>query len=263
MSTELVTLEVRDTIATLTLNRPDVRNAMTAEMGRCVEASVARVNAMPEVRVVVVTGAGRAFSSGGDLDSLAKDAGLGDAGDGLGGGANFYRLYLSIGRLAVPSIAAINGHAIGAGLCFALACDLRVMHEQAKVGMTFVKIGIHPGMAATWNLPRIVGPAQAADLLYTGRLLDAREALAMGLVNRVAGDDAFRATVEELARSIAANGPVAVRALKETLRGSATRTIDDAIVREAHAQAMTFQTDDAREGISAVKAKREPRFTGR
>lgn len=264
MSTELVTLDVRDTIATVTLNRPDVRNAMTAEMGRCVEAVVERVNAMTDVRVVVVTGAGRAFSSGGDLDSLAKDAGLGGAGgEGLGGGASFYSLYLSIGRLAVPSIAAINGHAIGAGLCFALACDLRVMHEQAKVGMTFVKIGIHPGMAATWNLPRIVGPSQAADLLYTGRLVDAREALSMGLVNRVGNDDNFDTIVAELAHSIAANGPVAVRALKQTLRGSATRTLEDAIVREAHAQAMTFQTDDAREGISAVKAKRNPRFTGR
>lgn len=263
MSTELVKLEVRDTVATLTLNRPDVRNAMTAEMGRCVEAAVARINAMSDVRVVVVTGAGRAFSSGGDLVSLAKDAGLGAAGDGLGGGANFYSLYLSIGRLDVPSIAAINGHAIGAGLCFALACDLRVMHDQAKVGMTFVKIGIHPGMAATWNLPRIVGPSHAADLLYTGRLVDAREALAMGLVNRIAADDTFAATVGEMAQSIAANGPIAVRALKQTLRGSATRTLEEAIVREADTQAKTFETDDAREGISAVKAKREPRFTGR
>jgi len=263
MPTELVTLEVRDTVATLTLNRPDVRNAMTAEMGRCVEAAVERINAMSDVRVVVVTGAGRAFSSGGDLGSLAKDAGLGVAGDGLGGGANFYSLYLSIGRLDVPSIAAINGHAIGAGLCFALACDLRVMHEQAKVGMTFVKIGIHPGMAATWNLPRIVGPSHAADLLYTGRLVAAHEALAMGLVNRVATGETFHATVGELARSIAANGPVAVRALKQTLRGSAKRTLEEAIVREADAQAKTFETDDAREGISAVKAKREPRFTGR
>ena len=93
----------------------------------------------------------------------------------------------------------LRGAAWGAGLCFALACDLRVMHEQAKVGMTFVKIGIHPGMAATWNLPRIVGPSHAADLLYTGRLVDAREALSMGLVNRVAGDDSFRATVDDLA----------------------------------------------------------------
>ena len=135
--------------------------------------------------------------------------------------------------------------AIGAGLCFALACDLRVMHEQAKVGMTFVRIGIHPGMAATWNLPRLVGPAHAADLLYTGRLVDAREALAMGLVSRIADDATFAAAVRDLARSIAENGPLAVRALKETLRGTADRTLDEAIVREADAQAGTFQSADA------------------
>jgi enoyl-CoA hydratase/carnithine racemase len=263
MPNELVKLKTHGGIATLTLDRPDARNAMTAEMGRQVERTVERLNADPGVRVVVVTGAGRAFSAGGDLDSLAKDAGLdGGQSEGLGGGASFYRLYLSISRLAVPSIAAINGHAIGAGLCFALACDLRVMHERAKVGMTFVKIGIHPGMAATWNLPRLVGPAHAADLLYTGRLVEADEALALGLVNRVAGAD-FDAVVEDLAKSIAANGPVAVRALKETLRGSAERTIDDAVVHEAATQAMTFATADAREGITAIREKRQPEFTGR
>lgn len=263
MPNDLVDLKIQRGIATLTLDRPDARNAMTAAMGRQVEDAVDRLNASPDVRVVVVTGAGRAFSAGGDLDSLAKDAGLaGGQSEGLGGGASFYRLFLSISRLAAPSIAAINGHAIGAGLCFALGCDLRVMHERAKVGMTFVKIGIHPGMAATWNLPRLVGPAHAADLLYTGRLVDAREALAMGLVNRIAADD-FDAVVAELAHSIAANGPLAVRALKETLRGSADRTIDDAVVREAATQEMTFGTADAREGITAIREKREPKFTGR
>jgi enoyl-CoA hydratase/carnithine racemase len=262
MSDALITTNVDDGIATLTLNRPDTRNAMTAEMGRCVEAAVDALNARNDVRVVVVTGAGRAFSSGGDLDSLAKEAGLSDAGDGLNGGANFYRLFLSVDRLRVPSIAALNGHAIGAGLCFALACDLRVMHEHAKVGMTFVKIGIHPGMAASWNLPRLIGSSNAADLLFTGRLVDAKEALSMGLVNRVAGEADFATTVSEVARSIAANGPLAVRALKETLRGTFTRTIDEAVVREADAQARTFKSADAREGISAIKEKRSPRFKG-
>jgi enoyl-CoA hydratase len=263
MPDALILTTVDAGIATLTLNRPDARNAMTAEMGRRVEAAVDALNARDDVRVVVVTGAGRAFSSGGDLDSLAKEAGLSDAGDGLEGGASFYRLFLSVGRLKAPSIAAINGHAIGAGLCFALACDLRVMHEQAKVGMTFVKIGIHPGMAASWNLPRLIGASRAADLLYTGRLVGAAEALALGLVNRVAADGDFAAAVRELATSIAANGPLAVRALKETLRGSAGRTIEEAVVREAEAQAGTFKSADAREGILAIKEKRAPRFTGR
>jgi enoyl-CoA hydratase len=128
--------------------------------------------------------------------------------------------------------------------------------------MTFVKIGIHPGMAATWNLPRLIGHANAADLLYTGRLVRAEEALAMGLVNRIAGDD-FDNAVAELASAVAANGPVSIRALKQTLAGTEDRDIQQAIEREAEAQAMTFRTADAREGIQAIMDKRAPKFEGR
>jgi len=262
MAFENISVETSGGVGRITLNRPNERNAMSPEMGQEVEAAVAQLNDDDTLRVVVVSGAGKAFSSGGDLKSLAREAGLSSEGQGLGGGAAFYKLYLSIAALRVPSIAAINGHAIGAGLCFALGCDLRVMHSRAKIGMTFVKIGIHPGMAATWNLPRLIGAARAADLLYTGRLLDAEEALAIGLVNRVAGDD-FAASVDELAATIAANGPLAIRALKQTLRGSAGRSIEDAVVIEAQAQAQTFQSEDAREGIAAVMEKRLPRFLGR
>ncbi len=262
MAFENISVETSGGVGRITLNRPNERNAMSPEMGQEVEAAVAQLNDDDTLRVVVVSGTGKAFSSGGDLKSLAREAGLSSEGQGLGGGAAFYKLYLSIRALRVPSIAAINGHAIGAGLCFALGCDLRVMHSRAKIGMTFVKIGIHPGMAATWNLPRLIGAARAADLLYTGRLLDAEEALAIGLVNRVAGDD-FAASVDELAATIAANGPLAIRALKQTLRGSAGRSIEDAVVIEAQAQAQTFQSEDAREGIAAVIEKRLPRFLGR
>jgi enoyl-CoA hydratase/carnithine racemase len=249
-------------VATLRLNRPDALNAMTLDMGREIESAVDRLNSDDDIRVVVVTGAGKAFSSGGDLKTLAKEAGLSDEGSDLGGGRVFYGSFLSVRNLRMPSIAAINGHAIGAGLCFSLGCDLRVMHSRAKVGMTFVKIGIHPGMAATWNLPRIIGPTRAADLLYTGRLLGADEALELGLVNRTGGDD-FAEQVSELAGQIAGNGPVAVRALKDTLRGTTDRTIEEALGAEADAQAMTFETDDSKEGIRAVMEKRIPKFSGK
>jgi enoyl-CoA hydratase len=262
VSYESISIETTDGIGRLTLNRPDERNAMTATMGAEIRDAVDAFNRDRNARVVVVRGAGKAFSGGGDLGSLAKEAGLESDAEDLGGGANFYRSFLSVRHLQMPSIAAINGHAIGAGLCFALGCDMRVMHERARVGMTFVKIGIHPGMAATWNLPRLVGHAVAADLLYTGRLVRAEEALAVGLVNRIAGD-AFDETVEELAAAVAANGPVAVRALKETIAGTDERTIDEALERESDAQAMTFRTDDAREGIRAIREKREPKFEGR
>ncbi len=265
MSSDLLLVDRSEPIVRITLNNPEQRNAMPPEMGIALTEAVQEINADRKARVVVVRGAGRAFSAGGNLDNLEaetrgereREAG------GLGGGARFYRLFLSIRDLEVPTIAAVNGHAVGAGLCFALAHDLRVIHERAKLGVTFTRLGIHPGMAATWTLPRLIGSSRAADLLYTGRLITAQEALEMGIANRIGGDDDFDATVNELAERIAGSGPVAVRGVKETLRGTFDRTIDDALEREGAVQARTFTTDDAKEGIAAIKARREPEFKGR
>jgi enoyl-CoA hydratase/carnithine racemase len=252
----------RGEIARITLARPAERNAMTPLMGREIMRAVADLNADDSVRVVVIAGEGKGFCSGADLRTLGAEAGSGEEDEGLGGGENFYRAFLSIRDLRVPSIAAINGHAIGAGFCFSLGTDLRVVHRDAKVGMTFVRLGIHPGMAASWTLPRLVGPAAAADLLYTGRLVGAEEALALGIANRIAGDN-FAAVVDELAGQIASSAPLAVRATKQTLRGSEGRTIDDALTREASVQAVTFTTEDAAEGIRAMREKRPAQFHGR
>jgi len=252
----------RGEIARITLARPAERNAMTPRMGREIVRAVAEINADDSVRVVVITGEGKGFCSGADLRTLGAEAGSGEEAEGLGGGENFYRAFLSIRDLRVPSIAAINGHAIGAGFCFSLGADVRVMHRDAKVGMTFVRLGIHPGMAATWTLPRLIGPAWAADLLYTGRLVGADEALALGIANRVAGDD-FVSVVDEMAGQIASSAPLAVRETKRTLRGSEARTIDDALTREASVQAVTFTTEDAAEGIRAMREKRPAQFRGR
>jgi enoyl-CoA hydratase/carnithine racemase len=262
MSFEQIEVTKGVSVARITLSRPAERNAMTPQMGREIARAVEELNADDAVRVVVITGAGKGFCSGADLRTLGAEAGSGDADEGLGGGESFYRAFLSIRDLRVPSIAAINGHAVGAGFCFALGADLRVIHRDAKVGMTFVRLGIHPGMAATWTLPRLVGPSIAADLLYTGRLLGADEALALGVANRVAGDD-FDAVVGEMADAIASAAPVAVRATKQTLRSSERRSIDDALVREASVQAMTFTTADAAEGIQAMREKRRAVFKNR
>ncbi|HYB98921.1 MAG TPA: enoyl-CoA hydratase/isomerase family protein [Candidatus Limnocylindrales bacterium] len=262
MPYEQILVETSGGIGRMTLNRPAERNAMTPRMGQEMRRAVAELNADHGVRVVVIRGAGKGFCSGADLRTLGAETSAGSGEEGLGGGENFYRAFLSIRDLRVPSIAAINGHAVGAGLCFALGADLRVMHRDAKVGMTFVRLGIHPGMAATWTLPRLIGPSRAADLLYSGRMVGAEEALAMGLVNRVAGDD-FDAAVEELAAGIAAAAPLAVRGLKQTLSATEQRSLDDALVREASVQATTFATADAAEGIQAMREKRTPQFTGR
>ena len=265
-ASDQVRVDSKDGIVRLTLNSPETRNAMTPAMGEAIRQAVAEINEDRDARVVVVSGAGKGFSAGGNLKSLEEEALAGTtgtrAGQGIGGGRSFYSLFLSIRDLEVPSIAAINGHAIGAGFCFALGCDLRIIHRKAKLGMTFVKLGIHPGMAATWNLPRLIGPARAAELLYTGRVIDGEEAVKMGIASRVADDD-FDEVVDNLAREIASAAPIAVKALKQTLRGTFDRDIEDTIAVEADAQAMTFETQDAMEGIRAIQERRPPEFRGR
>jgi len=257
---EYTELHVADYVAELVLNRPDTRNAMTAAMGREIRDVVAEVNARDDVRAVIVRGAGKSFSAGGDLDMLGQRSA--DTADGNRVAMRaFYGLYLSIRDLHVPSIAAINGHAIGAGACFAVACDLRYASAGAKLGFTFVKLGLHPGMGATHLLPRLVGPAVAADLLLTGRILEAAEAERMGLVNGV-GDDAV-ALARDKARAIAGCAPIAVAQTKASLRGALDRTLEDSLEGEARCQAVDYGTEDLAEGIAAVRAKRAPVFRGR
>ena len=263
MSYEHIQLIRDGHVATLKLNRPEARNAMSIAMGDEVARAVEDVRADADIRVLVVTGEGRAFSGGGDLGMLAADAGIGEAHAGMGGPPReFYNRYLSVATLPIPTLAAINGHAIGAGFCFALACDLRIASSNAKLGMTFTKLGIHPGMGATYFLPRLLGTARAAELLFSGRIIDATEAERLGIVSRVAPRDAFSAAVSTLARDIAAAAPIAVRMVKRALYRGVEHSLDDALDLESFQQSATFQTSDAREGITAVLEKREPRFTG-
>ena len=185
-------------VALLVLDQPEMRNAMSDEMTQSWVRAVDHLAADTSVRAVVVTGEGRGFCSGGNLSWLAQDpdATVDDLRRRM---LPFYRAWLSIRRLEVPTIAAINGAAIGAGLCVALACDIRYAARGAKMGVPFTKLGIHPGMAGTHLLPDVVGPAAARDLFLTGRLVDAEEALGLGLVSRVMDPDGFLADVLEVA----------------------------------------------------------------
>ena len=166
MASELVQIERRaDGVTLLTLNDPERLNAMTEAMGGAIQNAVTKLKDDAGIRAIVLTGAGRAFSAGGDLDMLVRMTQAGNADRGGPTRAahrafmgRFYRMYLSVRDLAVPTIAALNGPAIGAGLCVALACDLRIVAREAKLALNFTKLGIHPGMAATWTLPRIIGP---------------------------------------------------------------------------------------------------------
>jgi enoyl-CoA hydratase len=159
-------------VAILTFNDPERRNAMTQAMGEAFAECVTELAADPEVRAVILTGAGRAFSAGGDLGMIGSRAREGAQRPGLGRRGirdamrSFYKLFLSVRDLPCPTIAAVNGAAIGAGLCVALACDVRVASGEAKLGLNFTALGLHPGMGATWTLPRLVGPALAAEILF-------------------------------------------------------------------------------------------------
>jgi len=253
-------------IVTLAFNRPETRNAMTPEMGEEVIRAVNEVRADDGVRVVVLTGAGKAFCSGGNLSMIAQDTGArtgGGAPSMLGSPREFYARFLTIRDLPVPTIAAINGHAIGAGLCIALACDLRIAAADAKMGMTFTKLGIHPGMGATFLLSRLVGTARACELFFTGRVFDAVEAERLGVVNHAVPRDRFEPTVRALAHEIAVAAPIAVRLVKKSIYRGVQHTLDDMLDYEALNQGFTFTTADAREGVTAMMEKRAPKFEGK
>jgi enoyl-CoA hydratase/carnithine racemase len=270
MGSASVSLERRGHVAVLTFEDPERLNAMTEAMGRALSARVDELRDDADLRAVVLTGAGRAFSAGGDFEMIIAK---GEAGRRDPGGEtrqasrdfmrNFYSMYLRVRELPCPTIAAINGPAIGAGFCVALACDLRVAAQRAKLGLNFVRLGMHPGMGATWTLPRIVGHAIASELLYTGRIIDGEEAARLGLVNRAVGGEDVLAEALALADEIAISSPLAVRGVREALAGSGTATLSEQLDFEAAEQSRNYESEDLVEGIAAVREKRPPSFRGR
>ncbi|HEX6486080.1 MAG TPA: enoyl-CoA hydratase-related protein [Nocardioidaceae bacterium] len=251
-----------DGVVLMTLDNPEQRNAMSDEMTSSWSAAVDRLALDRSVRAVVVTGAGTAFCSGGNTGWIAgePDAEVDYLRTRM---IAFYRAWLSIRKLEVPTIAAVNGPAIGAGLCLALACDLRYASSSAKLGAPFVKLGMHPGMAATYLLPDVVGNAHARDLLLTGRIADAEESLRLGMVSRVIPDQDFLEEVLEVAAGIAASAPIPSRYTTLALRHGGHAEFESAVQWEALAQPITLATADLQEGIAAAREKRPAKFTGR
>ena len=251
-----------DGVVLVTLSRPERRNAMSEAMTAGWARLMAALRADPDVRVLVVTGEGVAFCSGGDTGSIVRepDAGPAEVRERM---LAFYRAWLAVRELEVPTIAALNGSTVGAGAGLALACDLRHAAASARFSVPFTRLGISPGMATTALLPEVVGIAAARDLLLTGRALDAQEMLRLGLVSSVSGDDGFLDGVLRLAHTIAAAAPVAVRLSKAALAGGAPADIATALEWEALAQSVTLATEDALEGFAATRERRAPRFIGR
>jgi len=260
MSDPAVRFTMSDAIGVITLNRPDNRNSMTPELLDAFAAASAEARAA-ELRCLVVTGTGTCFSSGADFKStLQRD------GDQRAAHERSYAMYapfLSLLDITAPVIGALNGHTVGGGFGLALVCDLRIGARDAKYGANFVKLGLAPGMAISYLLPRLIGVARASELLLTGRLVDGTEAERLGILSRAVDAGDVLGEALGLARTIADNAPLAVRATKRAIRRGLDLQVRDAAELEAYAQAESVATDDAREGIAALLAKRPPKFTGR
>ena len=259
MAAAAVQFTASGSIGVITLHRPDNRNSMTPELLDAFVAATAAARAA-DLRCLVVTGTGSCFSSGADFKSVVQRDH--DQRPPNERSYAMYEPFLGLLDVEVPVIGALNGHSVGGGFGLALLCDLRIGARDAKYGANFVKLGLAPGMAISYLLPRLIGLARANELLFTGRLVDGAEAAQLGILNRAvaAGDVLDQAMA--LAREIAGNAPIAVRATKRAIQRGLELQIRDAARLEAYAQAESVQTADAREGIAALLAKRPPTFTG-
>jgi len=255
-------LEIESGIATVTLDQPERRNAMSVEMGEEFLSALGSLRDQKDVRILVLTGRDTAFCAGGDLGLIGSHA-SGSREDNQATMRDFYRRFLSVLDLPIPTLASINGYAIGAGLCFALACDLRIASETARMGMNFVRLGLHPGMGATYLLPRLVGVSRACELFFTGDLITGAEAARIGLVNRAVPAGQLSEETRRLAERIASNAPGPLRAVKRGTYQGITASLEQVFDYESAQQAVCFETEDFLEGIAAAREKRHPKFKGR
>jgi 2-(1,2-epoxy-1,2-dihydrophenyl)acetyl-CoA isomerase len=256
----MILTETTDRVATITLNRPEKLNAFGGSMRDDLVAALDAAAADDAVRCVVITGAGRAFCAGGDVDAMRRMQQEDDE-------ASFAAL-LDAGRAIVTRIRAmpkivvamINGAAAGAGCNLALACDYRIASADATLGETFVRIGLHPDWGGTWFLPRLVTPSRALEMMVTGRMVAADEALALGMVDRVVSPERLGDETAALARAVAAGPPAAIAAIKRAVYASGANELTAQLELEVRHQRAAFASAEGREGIAAFLEKRMPRF---
>lgn len=254
---EVIFEEVKTGVGVLTLSEPTALNAMDEAMATVFQEKIEALRAIP-LRALIITGAGRAFSAGGNLDMLEAKAKLSRE-ENTARMLKFYKSFLCIRELGIPLIAAVNGHAIGAGLCLALACDIRVVAEDAKLGMTFTRLGLHPGMGGTYFLQEVVGKSGALELLLTGRVIRGQQVLDFGMAREICAGNDVLTRAEAIASEIIECGPLATKQLLETLRGSDAE-LEAALVREAECQSENYASAEFLEGVRAIREKRSPRF---
>ena len=257
---EAVRYHQEATVGIITLDRPDNRNSMTPELLDAFAAASAAARSDTQIRCVVVTGTGTCFSSGADFKSTLQ---RNEAATPEERSYAMYVPFLSLLDLEVPIVGALNGHTVGGGFGLALVCDIRIGARDAKYGANFVKLGLAPGMAISYLLPRVVGYPKANELLLTGRLVGGDEAERLGILNKCVAAEDVLGEAMSIARTIAANAPLAVKATKAAIRRGLALTVKEAARQEAVAQAATVDSEDCREGVAALLEKRSPNFVGR
>lgn len=261
-----ILFEVEQGIATLTLNRPETRNIITsAEMIAEIRTVCKTVNEDLNIKVLIITGTDPAFSSGGNVKEMASKKGMFQGGPAKlmeGYRKNVQQIPLAIHQVEIPTIAAVNGAAIGAGCDLALMCDMRIASEKAKFGETFLNVGIIPGDGGAYFLPKVVGMARACEMTFTGDVLTGKDALDMGLVNYLTQHEDLLPRAMELARKIAGKPPEALRMAKRLLYMGQSMTLSHLLEQSAAFQALCHHTKDHEEALSAMFEKRKPNFKG-
>jgi enoyl-CoA hydratase/carnithine racemase len=263
MSYEYVLLSHADHVGTLTLNRPDKLNAFAGRMRQEIADGVRELAGDDGVRVLVITGAGRAFCAGADIGYMRELTERADV-DGFRDLVEAGREVVTAIRAAEkPVIASVNGPAAGGGANLALACDIRIASDKASIGQTFNRIGLHPDWGGTYFLPRLVGPSKALELIFSGEMIDPQEAERLGIFNKVVPHRLLDEETHEWALALAAKPPVALARAKAAVYRSDGATLDEMLDLELAHQLACFQTKDVREGLKAFLEKRAPTFHGR
>ncbi|MHB2017763.1 MAG: enoyl-CoA hydratase/isomerase family protein [Candidatus Xenobia bacterium] len=260
---ELIQYVQEGPVATLILNRPERLNAFHGDMRELLSDGLARAEATADVRVLVITGAGRAFCAGGDIEFMAgmlAEKRYEELRHLLEAGS---RMVSAMRESRLPIIGCINGVAAGAGVNIALACDMRIAASTATFSEAFVKVGLHPDWGGTYFLPRLVGPSRAMKMMMTGETLSAQKALEVGLVDEVVPPEELAGATRKLAEQIAAGPPVAIRSIKQAVYAGHDQDLTTMLEMEAEAQERCFRSEDAREGLAAFRDKRRPAFQGR
>jgi enoyl-CoA hydratase len=255
MAYESIIFEKEENIAIITFNRPDARNAVNDQVRAEFTAAIAEVEADDEIRVMILTGSGKAFASGVDIKEFSKTTPY--------HAHNLYRLGERVEKLPKPVIAAVNGFSLGGGNEIALGCDVIIASERAKFGQPELNIGIIPGGGATQRLPRMIGVCRAKELIFTGDIITAEEAFKLGMINRVVPEDQLMPTAKEIAKKIATKSPAALKLAKQAINYGMQTNLESGLKYEYELYSLSLGLEDKAEGVNAFLEKRAPKFVGR